>query len=405
MIGSIQKKGKIYYVVLSTGRDPTTRRWKTKWIPVGPDLAEAERLLPEIRAKYENGRYQQNEKMTLAEYLKLWRESCASSVRRSTFESYVWAIEKHIAPKLGSVLLQKLSPLQIQAMINDLTGAKKLSATSVRYIYNVLSNALTRAVKWQILSSNPCIAVDPPRKEKYHASVYNREELLQLIRAAEPTRLLLPILLAAGCGMRRGEVCGLRWQDINLEQKLIFIRHSLDRPQKGKLELLPVKTDHSERALRIPEFLLPPLKCVAQEQSAAKATPDSEYQDQDFVFAWEDGSPVDPDFLDKKYRELIAEHNLKPIRFHDLRHTHATLLLLEHVAVKVVSERLGHSSVNITQDIYSHVLPEMQKEAAAAIDRVFAQAEEEEQKRAHQAKNVINFAERAAARKRSSPCA
>lgn len=405
MIGSIQKKGKIYYVVLSTGRDPTTRRWKTKWIPVGPDLAEAERLLPEIRARYERGRYQQNEKMTVAEYLKLWREACSSSVRRSTYESYVWAIDKHIVPTLGLLPLQKLSPLQIQTMINNLTSAKQLSATSVRYIYNVLSNALTRAVKWQILSANPCVAVDPPRKEKYHASVYNREELQQLIEAAKPTKLLVPILLAAGCGLRRGEVCGLRWRDIDAEQQLLFVRHSLDRPEKGKLELLPVKTDHSERAVRIPGVLLQPLKSVEQEQTAAKAAPDSEYKDQDFVFAWEDGSPVDPDFLDKKYRELLAEHQLKPVRFHDLRHTHATLLLLEHVAVKVVSERLGHSSVNITQDIYSHVLPEMQQEAAAAIDRIFAQAADAAQKKAARPQNVIDFAERAAAKKKAAPCA
>lgn len=404
LIGSIQKKGKIYYVVLSTGRDPTSRKWKTKWIPIGPDRSEAERLLPEIRAKYESGRYQQNEKMTVAEYLKLWQELFCANLRRSTLESYVWAIEKHITPAIGLEQLQKLRPVQIQTMLAKLTKTN-LSATSVRYIYNVLNITLNQAVKMQILSSNPCVAVDPPRKEKYHANVYNREELMQLIHAAESTKLLLPILLAAGCGMRRGEVCGLRWQDINLEQKLMFIRHSLDRPEKGKLELLPVKTDQSERSVRIPEFLEQALKAALQEQALAKAAKDSPYKDQDFVFAWEDGSPIDPDWLDKKYRQLLAENSLKPIRFHDLRHTHATLLLLEHVAVKVVSERLGHSSIKITQDIYSHVLPEMQKEAADAIDRVFAQATEAEKKKVSKAKNVIDFAERAAAKKKTAPCA
>ena len=404
MIGSIQKKGKIYYVVLSTGRDPTTRRWKTKWVPVGPDLAEAERLLPEIRAKYDNGRYQKNEKMTLEEYLELWQELFSANLRRSTLESYVWAIEKHIGPSIGLVPLQRLKPVQIQTMLAKLTKTR-LSSTSIRYIYNVLNITLNQAVKMQILSANPCIAVAPPKKEKYHASVYDRDELQKLISAAQGSDLLVPILLASGCGLRRGEVCGLRWQDVNLEQRLLFVRHSLDRPNKGKLELLPVKTDNSERAVRIPDCLAQPLLSVFQSQEAAKSASNTVYQDQGFVFAWENGLPVDPDFLDRKYRSLLAENDLKPIRFHDLRHTHATLLLLEHVAVKVVSERLGHSSVKITQDIYSHVLPEMQKEAADAIDRVLAQAAKDEQKRISQAKNVIDFAERLAAKKKSVPCA
>ena len=404
MIGSIQKKGRIYYVVLSTGRDPTTRRWKTKWVPIGPDRSEAERLMPEIRARYEKGRYQENEKMTVAEYLNMWLEAYAAKIRRSTLESYIWAVEKHLVPAIGLELLQKLTPMKIQKAISDLSKNTTLSATSVRYVYNVLSNALTRAVKWQLLSNNPCIAVEPPRKEKFHASVYNREELQQLITAARGTMFLIPILLAAGCGMRRGEVCGLRWQDVELNQKLLFIRHSLDRPEKGKLTLLPVKTDNSERAVRIPEFLEQPLAATRQKQTQLMEAADSIYTDEDFVFAWDNGSPVDPDYLDKKFRRLLTDNGLRPIRFHDLRHTHATLLLMEHVAVKVVSERLGHSSINITQDIYSHVLPEMQKEAADAIDRVFAKAAAE-QLQAVNDNNVIDFAARAAARKKNIPCA
>ena len=413
MIGSIHKKGKIYYVVLPIGKDPITRRWKTKWIRVGPDQREAEEKLATIKREYEQGRYQDDEKMTVKEYLDRWLTDFAKiSVRRSTYESYEWSINKHIAPNIGLVQLQKLKPVEIQKML-AVMSTTKLSKTSVRYIYNVLNIALNRAVKCQILAANPCVAVEPPRKEKYKATAYNRAELLELIRVASGTKLLLPITLAAGCGLRRGEVCGLRWQDIIMDQNMLFVRHSLDRPEKGKLELLPVKTDHSERAVRLPALLTEVLKEVQAAQALTKAAPDSLYKDQDFVYAWDDGGPVDPDFLDKQFRELLSEHQLKKLRFHDLRHTHATLLLLEHVSIKVISERLGHSSTNITQDIYSHVLPEMQLEAANAIDRVLApitpDPPQPPQPTTPIPANVINFAERAAKReaqgKKEAPCA
>ena len=405
MIGSIQKKGKIYYVVLPAGQDPKTRKWKTKWVRVGPDCREAENRLADIRREYEQGRYREDEKMTVKEYLERWLEDFAKiSVRRSTFESYEWSINKHLAPNIGQIPLQKLKPATIQKMLAEMC-ATKLSRTSIRYVYNVLNIALNRAVKCQVLATNPCNAVEPPRKEKYKATAYNREELAALLAAAKGTRLLLPILLAAGCGLRRGEVCGLRWQDVLLDKEMLFVRHSLDRPEKGKLELLPVKTANSERAVRLPDALVQELRQVKAAQDIIKADPKALYQDKDFIYAWDDGSPVDPDFLDKRFRELLAEKQLKKLRFHDLRHTHATMLLLEHVSIKVISERLGHSSTNITQDIYSHVLPEMQLEAASAMERILTPAKPEPTQPTPPAATsgkVISFAERAAKKKQTS---
>ena len=197
-------------------------------------------------------------------------------------------------------------------------------------------------------------------------------------------------------------------QDILLDKNMLFVRHSLDRPEKGTLELLPVKTANSERAVRLPDALVQELTEVQAAQNKAKEEPGSIYNDQDFVYAWGDGKPVDPDFLDKRFRELLNEKQLKKLRFHDLRHTHATMLLLEHVSIKVISERLGHSSTSITQDIYSHVLPEMQLEAANAMERLLTPAKPEPTKPTPPTEtpaNVINFAERAAAKKKEASCA
>jgi integrase len=328
MIGSIQKKGRVFYVVLPVGQDPKTRRWKTKWIRVGPDRREAENRLADIKREYEQGRYREEEKMTVKQYLDRWLEDFAKiSVRRNTYESYEWSINKHITPNIGMVPLQKLKPAHIQSMLAGMS-ATELSRTSIRYIYAVLNIALNRAVKCQILVTNPCFAVEPPRKENYNATVYNREELIKLLDAARTTKMYLPILLAASCGLRRGEVCGLRWKDILLDKSMLYVRHSLDRPKKGVLELQPVKTTSSERAVRLPEILVKELTEVKAAQIETKEEPGSIYTDQDFVYAWGDGKPVDPDFLDKRFRELLNEKQLKKLRFHDLRHTHATMLLL-----------------------------------------------------------------------------
>ena len=339
--------------------------------------------------------------MTVKEYLHQWLEDYARfSVRRSTYESYVWSIEGHIVPRIGQERLRLLQPLQIQKMLSDMARQKKkLSATSIRYTFNVLSNALGRAVKWQMLTINPCLAVEPPRKEKFRATAYNKDELNALLDAAKGTNLHLPIILAAACGLRRGEVCALRWQDLILEKSLMFVRHSLDRPESGKLTLLPVKTARSERSVKMPQTLVATLRQVELKQKADKLRLGKLYADKDFVFAWDNGEPVDPDYLNRKFRGLLKESNLKPLRFHDLRHTHATLLLLEHVAVKVVSERLGHSSTNITQDIYSHVLPEMQQEAADAIDRVFEQKVAVGETLPASTGKIISLADRLAAKK------
>ena len=230
--------------------------------------------------------------------------------------------------------------------------------------------ALNRAVNWRLIPLNPANAVDPPRKSHYEATVLDNAQLERLRAAARPTILHLPILLAITCGLRRGEICGLRWEDVDLDKRTLCVRHSLGRAN-GKLDLHTVKTTRSERTVKLPKVMSIALKKEKARQAADKLEKGELRTALSYCWCWDDGRPYDPDYLFKKYKDLLAAAKLPPVRFHDLRHSHVTFLLASGVPVKVISERIGHSSVSFTQDVYSHILPNMQQEAADAVDRLF----------------------------------
>lgn len=373
------KHGK-YYVIVDLGKDATGKR-QQKWVPTGKTtLREAEAKMPGImQAAYKN-EIPKDSKLTLSKYLDQWLEAyCKPNLRPSTYKTYEWSV-KDLKTNLGKTALVKLTPLQIQQYYSKKlkTG---LSPSSVKAHHGVLSKALTQAVKWQLLGSSPCKAVEAPRKPKYNAQVYSPLQLQILLSIVEDTTLDLPIVLAVTCGLRRGEVCGLRWQDIDFDNATAHIIHNLDWDE-GKLQLSPVKTDRSNRPLKLPDITLSVLSQEKARQRTLKIKTE-------FVWAWEDGRPHDPDYLYKNFKKVVRRHNesiqknerlseeekknqtLPEIRFHDLRHSHATLLLISGVNAKIVSERLGHSRTSFTQDVYQHVLPHMQDDAAAAVDEMF----------------------------------
>ena len=373
------KHGK-YYVIVDLGKDATGKR-QQKWVPTGKTtLREAEAKMPGImQAAYKN-EIPKDSKLTLSKYLDQWLEVyCKPNLRPATYKSYEWSVND-LKINLGKTELVKLTPVQIQQYYSKKLKAG-LSPSSVRARHSTLSEALKHAVKWQLLGSSPCKAVEAPRKPKYVAQVYSPLQLQLLLTIVADTTLELPIVLAVTCGLRRGEVCGLRWQDIDFDNTTAHIIHNLDW-NESKLQLFPVKTDRSNRPLKLPEMTINLLRLEKVRQDELKIKTD-------FVWAWDDGRPYDPDYLYKNFKKVIRRHNesiqkneklsdeekktqtLPDIRFHDLRHSHATILLISGVNAKIVSERLGHSRTSFTQDVYQHVLPHMQDGAASAIDEMF----------------------------------
>jgi integrase len=276
------------------------------------------------------------------------------------------------------VRLARLTPLQLQRVYADLLTRngeerRQLAAGTVLNLHLVLTQALGQAVRWLILATNPAAGAQPPRPRRAQPLSVSPELLSRLLAVATGTPLELPVAIAAATGMRRGEILALHWADLAADHSLAHVRASLQATSKGLVFERP-KTARSRRAVALPVFIAPYLERQRSVQAEQRADAGSTWQSTDLLVTRRDGSAVNPDSLSSAWRRLLRKHEFPPVRFHDLRHAHATLMLLQGVHPKVVSERLGHASVGITLDTYSHVLPSLQSQAVEAFDRLFPAA-------------------------------
>lgn len=368
MRGHLRKRGRKWYGVVSYYNARGER--KLKWIPLSTSKRESERQLARIVAELQSGQYVDAGRLTVAEYLRKWlQEYARNKVTARTYERYEEIVEKHLIPALGGIRLSKLSPIQINTYYaNALENGRRdgqggLAPKTVLQHHRVLHRALTVAVKWGLLARNPADAVDPPKPETREMIALTEEQTVRLLKACEGTPLYVPVVLAVTCGLRRGEILALRWQDVDLEAGTLSVRRSLEETRSG-LRFKEPKTHRSRRPIALPPLTVEVLKRHRHEQRKVRVMMGPAYQDNDLVCAGPDGRPLRPDYLTQTLPKIAERSGLPRIRFHDLRHTHASILLRYDVHPKVVSERLGHSRVNITLDLYSHVMPDLQKEAA-----------------------------------------
>ena len=232
--------------------------------------------------------------------------------------------------------------------------------------YRVLSSALKQAVRWQLIAVNPASAVTPPRVERAALQIPNAEGVLNLLSAATGTWIAVPLLVAVSTGLRRGELLGIRWRDVDLSGGFIRVTGAIQR-QGGALIRVEPKSARGRRTVGLPDITVEALRAHKTEQSVRQTMIGQAWQGGDLVFDRGDGATIDPDSLTHAFGRLAKELGVK-VRLHDLRHAYATLLLLADVHPKIVSEALGHSSTAFTMDTYSHVVPSMQRRAAEAID-------------------------------------
>lgn len=306
---------------------------------------------------------------TLSEYLEQWLVTYARpNVGLKTYERYERIIRQNIAPQLGSTALADLRPLAIQSLYSRLLSSGRqdgqggLSPLTVQHVHRLLRKALHQAVRWELISKNPADGVDAPRVHRKEMNALDRNGLRRLLLALQGHKLYLPVLLAATTGARRGELLGLRWTDVNFSAGTLRIARSLEQTSAG-LNFKEPKSRYSKRTISLAQVTVEALKA---HRNVHDTGPDG------LVVCRPDGTPLPPNQLSAEFHKFAKRHGFS-IRFHDLRHTHASNLLRDGVPVNVVSRRLGHAESSITLNVYSHVLPGMQEEAADKVDEMMAE--------------------------------
>ena len=365
------------------GEGSVYRRKDGRWVgqylvylPSGPKYRyiyaktrkEAAQKLTKAMADRNGGIVFDDEKLTVSDFLDVWLCDCAkAAVRVSTFERYRSIADLHISPALGRLRLKSLTPAHVQGFYRGRLDSG-LSPATVQKIHVVLHKALSQAVRWSLVPRNVTEAATAPRPSPKEMHPLSAEEARKLLEAARGDRLEALWVLAVHTGMRQGELLALKWTDVDLEAGKISVRRTLTR-EGGHYTLGEPKTKRSRRTVKLTGAAAEALRSHLSRQMADMERLGALYRDQGLVFTTDSGAPLNPSNVrNRNLRRLLPRAELPPIRFHDLRHTCATLLLSKNVHPKIVQEILGHATVAITLDTYSHVLPGMGDQAASALE-------------------------------------
>lgn len=307
-------------------------------------------------------------KQTVKTYLEGWLEAIKGNVRPKTYQGYECYVRVHVLPALGKIRMAKLTPQQLQAFYSKkLEG--DISPTTVRHLHATLHRAFEQAVRWGVVARNVANLVDPPRRRHKEMVALTPDQARALLEAAAEDRLEALYVLAVTTGMREGELLGLRWKDVDLDAATLQVRATMQRTKVGGLAISQPKTAASRRQIALTGMAVAALRRRKIRQAEEKLKTGPAWEDNDLVFPNTLGKPMEAtNLLHRSFAPLLEKTALPKIRFHDLRHTAATVLLRKRVPAKVVSEMLGHSNIGITLQVYSHVLPDMQREATAAME-------------------------------------
>lgn len=393
-MASIEKRGaNSWRLVVEAGYDAQgkrIKRYKTVRIDDEALLRTTKKLrdylndeLHKFKIEVEAGEYISPEKMTFGAFVEEWRNKyAAKELSPKTLATHMRFINLRILPVFGRKRLDQIQPFHIVRFLSDLSeeGGRldgkdgRLSSGTIHYVYRVLKNIFSRAEEWRIIKGNPVAEVKRPKVTHKEVEVYDEIEVAALFQALEkePIHWRLMITLALTTGLRRGELVGLEWKHVNLEKGFIDVKQSIAMAVNGEPVITEPKTKKSKRTVSLPDSVVEDLKeykkyIHEQLENVGDRWKGGEHF---FVFSHDDGRPFYPETPYLHFRSLLKKNGLRYIRFHDLRHTSATLLINQGVHAKIISERLGHASITTTMNVYGHALQSADKEAANKFESI-----------------------------------
>jgi integrase len=362
---AIIKRGNRYAVRLDLGRGPDGKRI-FKYHSGYVTRRAAQKARTELLGALDRNSYVPPDKTTVADYLRgQWLPVVQTRLRPGTWVEYRRKAETHLIPAIGQVPLQQLTTAMLNALYQQLLD-RGVGLRTVQYVHATIRKALNDAVRWGLLVRNPAHHAAAPRPRRTELRTWTAGQLRCFLESVRSDRLSAAWQLAALTGMRRGEVAGLRWADLDLDGGWLSVRQTLvvvdNQPQVSE-----PKTARGRRRIALDAETIAALRAHHTAQAAERLAAGPAWQGSDLVFTRPDGGPLHPEYVRRQFDRLLQRAGLPRIHLHDLRHTHATLALQAGVHPKVVSERLGHATVAMTLDIYSHTIPALQQDAAATI--------------------------------------
>jgi integrase len=344
--GHVEWRGKYWRMIADFGRDETGKQIRKTRTTKLTKRRDAEKMLREWLVEIEKEGLADSGKQTVGDFLRKWHSDyCRSNLAATTAKNYWYIINSHLVPSLGAVHLEKLTPMVLQEYYSKKL-ATGLSASSVRYHYSILREALSHAVKWRLLNRNPADATEPPKRIKPQITFLTPENIPALIEAIAGHKYAALFLTALYTGMRRSELVGMLWKDVDLERGYIILQRSRHLVP-GEGYIMKETKSKKSRLIAIP----PPLQIILSNSTRVN----------EFVFTQPDGNPVTPDTASRSFTKLAKAAGFHGLTLHGARHTCATFLLAQGVPDKAVQEQLGHSSIAVTKDIYAHVTPSLQE--------------------------------------------
>jgi integrase len=370
MRGSIRQKGKhSWQLQVYTGAGPDGKPRRYFETVHAKKKGDAQTRLTELLSSLDKGIFTPPGKLTVAEHLHQWLEGYVkTNCSQRTLDGYQSIVEKHLVPALGNLQLKALNPQSIQGYYGQACG--KLSTRTVHHQHRVLSQSLKYAVRQGYLGRNPAELVDPPAPRKKVMRTMTPAEVEAFLKGAQDNYYYPVFYMAVSSGLRQAELLGLRWRDVDPDITMSISVTRVLYKRRGVCQFKEPKTQHSRRLVAMTPKLALFLKKYKEERELLYQELGKQLTLDDLVFASTEGKPIDPCVLTHNFTRMARAAGVQGVRFHDLRHTFASLMLLRGAKPKVISEALGHSSVSFTMDVYSHIIEGMQSDAMALLDEV-----------------------------------